>query len=310
VDVLRVRHYSPRTIDAYVSWTKRYVRFHGLRHPREMGATDVAAYLSHLASTAQVSASTQNQALAALTFLYRDVLGEPLGVVDRLVHAKRPHRLPTVLSRAEVRVVLAALTGTPALVAQLLYGSGLRLQEAVTLRRKDVDLARRELRIRDGKGAKDRVTILSDVAARALGPHLEAVDALHAKDLADGAGRVVLPGALARKLVGAPQERGWQWVFPAARQYRDAQTGERHRHHVHPTVIQRAVHDAMLRTQLDKRATCPSLRHSFATPLLEDGYDIRTIQELLGHSDVRTTMIYTHVLNRGGRGVRSPADGL
>jgi integron integrase len=237
-------------------------------------------------------------------------LGTPLGTVDRLVHAKRPHRLPTVLSREEIRAVFAQLDGTPALVALLLYASGLRLTEALTLRVKDLDLPRRELRVRDGKGAKDRVTVLADTAAHALAPHLERVRVLHDKDLAQGAGRVALPGALARKLGGAPHEWGWQWVFPAARQYRDRTTGESRRHHVHATVIQRAVHDAMQRAQLTKRATCHTFRHSFATHLLEDGYDIRTIQELLGHSDVRTTMIYTHVLNRGGRGVRSPADGL
>ena len=308
--VLAVRHYSPRTADAYCGWVRRYVRFHGLRHPMELSAGDVGAFLSHLATAGRVSASTQNQAHAALLFLYRDVLGVPLGAVEALVHAKRPVRLPVVLTRDEVRAVLAELHGPSALVALLLYGGGLRVLEALHLRVKDVDLARPQLVVRDGKGAKDRVTVLPGRAVPTLRAHLARVQRLHARDLAAGAGRVALPGALARKLPGAAAEWAWQWVFPASRQYRDRETGEPRRHHLHATVVQRAVRDAARRALLAKRVTCHTFRHSFATHLLEDGYDIRTVQELLGHEDVRTTMIYTHVLNRGGRGVRSPADGL
>ena len=307
---LAVRHYSARTAEAYGSWVRRYVHFHGLRHPSELGARDVGTFLAHLARVGRVSASTQNQALAALQFLYRELLGTPLGVVDTLVHAKRPRRLPVVLTRAEVRAVLGELRGPPRLAATLLYGGGLRLLEALTLRVKDVDLERRELGVRDGKGQKDRVTVLPEGARSAMGVHLTRVRALHARDLAAGGGRVTLPGALARKLPTAAASWAWQWVFPAARQYRDAATGELRRHHLHPTVLQRLVPDAARRAGVAKRVTCHTFRHSFATHLLEDGYDIRTVQELLGHSDVRTTMIYAHVLNRGGRGVRSPADGL
>ena len=307
---LAVRHYSERTAEAYCAWVRRYVRFHDLRHPREMGATDVGAFLSHLATAGRVSASTQNQAHAALRFLYGDVLGTPLGPVETLVHAKRPIRVPVVLSRDEVRSVLARLRGPTALAALILYGGGLRLLEALQLRVKDVDLARPQILVRAGKGAKDRVTLLPERAVAPLRAHLARVRELHARDLAAGAGRVTLPGALARKLPEAPAEWAWQWVFPAARQYRDRETGERRRHHLHPSVLQRAIREAALRAGLAQRVTCHTFRHSFATHLLEDGYDIRTVQELLGHADVRTTMIYTHVLNRGGRGVRSPADRL
>jgi integron integrase len=307
---LRVRHYSERTVEAYLAWVRRYVRFHGLRHPQELGAADVGAFLSHLAQELHVSASTQNQAHAALLFLYRDVLDVPLAPVETLVHAKRPRRLPVVLTRAEVRLVVAELRGAHALVALLLYGAGLRLMEALTLRVKDVDLERREIVVREGKGRKDRVTVLPSAALAPLTAHLDAVRRLHARDRAEGAGCVVLPGALARKMPEAARSWAWQWIFPAARSYRDHVTGERRRHHLHPTVLQRLVPDAARRAGLAKRVTCHTFRHSFATHLLEDGYDIRTVQELLGHTDVRTTMIYTHVLNRGGRGVRSPADGL
>lgn len=307
---LQVRHYSPRTVKAYVAWVRRYVRFHGLRHPSGLGAADVGAFLSDLATVGRVSASTQNQAHAAILFLYREVLEQPLEPVAALVHAKRPRRLPVVLTRAEVRMVLDRLGGQSALAGMLLYGSGLRLLEALTLRVKDVDLSRRELIVRDGKGQKDRVTVLPSAAVTVLRHHLADVQLAHAAEVAAGAGRVALPGALARKYPTASCEWGWQWVFPAARQYRDPTTGERRRHHMHPSVLQRAVRDAALRAGLTKRVTCHTFRHSFATHLLEDGYDIRTVQELLGHTDVRTTMIYTHVLNRGGLGVRSPADRL
>jgi integron integrase len=308
---LALRHRSLRTQEAYVAWVRRFILFSGRRHPRELGPGDVRQFLTALATRGKVTASTQNQALAALLFLYRDVLGSPIeGRLEGVVQAKRSIRLPTVLTRDEVRAVLAGMDGIPRLVALLLYGSGLRLLEALCLRVKDIDLAKGELLIRSGKGDKDRVTVLPDAAGAALEPHLMRVQRLHARDLAAGQGRVALPGALERKAPGLRQDWGWQWVFPAVRQYIDITTGERRRHHLHETAVQRAVRTAVLRAGIAKRATCHTFRHSFATHLLEDGYDIRTVQELLGHSDVRTTMIYTHVLNRGGRGVRSPADQL
>jgi len=307
---LRTRHYSPRTEEAYAGWVRRYVRFHGTRHPAELGPGAVIDFLSHLATRRGVSASTQNQALAALLFLYRDVLASPLAPLDGVVRARRPHRVPVVLTRDEVRAVLSQLAGTPRLVATLLYGGGLRLMETLTLRAKDVDLARRELIVRGGKGGKDRVTVLPESAVAPLATQLERSRARHARDLAAGGGVVEMPGALARKLPGAARSWSWQWVFPAASCYEDRATGERRRHHLHESAVQRAVQLAVARAGVAKRATCHTFRHSFATHLLEDGYDIRTVQELLGHRDVRTTMIYTHVLTRGGRGVRSPADGL
>lgn len=310
-----VRHYSPRTGDAYAWWVRRFVRFHGGRHPAALGAPGVEAFLSDLATTHRVSASTQNQALAALLFLYGPVLGLPLPRLGEVTRAKRPRRLPTVLTRAEVQAVLAVLAersppGAPpyGLVGTLLYGAGLRLMEALRLRVKDVDAARGELLVRAGKGGKDRVTVLPEVAATPLAAHLARVRTLHARDLAGGGGRVALPGALGRKYPNAAGEWGWQWVFPATSRYVEPTTGAPTRHHVHESAVQRAVRDAAVRAGLAKRVTCHTFRHSFATHLLEAGYDIRTVQELLGHTDVRTTMIYTHVLNRGGRGVVSPAD--
>jgi integron integrase len=305
---LCTRHYSPRTVDAYVTWVRRYVIFAGRRHPRELGPEVVQRFLSALAVRGRVSASTQNQALAALAFLYRDLLGTPLGTIENVVRAKRPVRIPAVLDRQEVRAVLAQLDGTPKLVVLLLYGAGLRLLEALQLRVKDVDIARGELLVRAGKGNKDRVTVLPSVAAEPLVAHLVRVRERHERDLSCGLGRVALPDALERKAPSLGRDWAWQWVFPATQHYADARTGERRRHHLHATAVQRAVRTAVLQAGLSKRATCHTFRHSFATHLLEDGYDIRTVQELLGHKDVSTTMIYTHVLNRGGRGVRSPAD--
>lgn len=312
---LRVRHYSRQTERAYVGWIRRFIRHHGLRHPRDLGARDVSEFLTALATERGVAASTQNQALSALLFLYRDVLAPDglevdLTALEGLVRAKRPARLPVVLTRDEVQALLAALHGVHALMASLLYGSGLRLRECLRLRVKDVDLTRRELTVREGKGRRDRVTMLPGALARPLTEHLKRRRALHGEDLTRGRGAVALPHAFARKCPGAATEWGWQWVFPAARHHRDAATGERRRHHVHPTVLQRAVRSAALRAGIPRRVTCHVLRHSFATHLLEMGHDIRTIQDLLGHRDLKTTMIYTHVLNRGGLGCRSPLDAL
>ncbi|HET6204510.1 MAG TPA: integron integrase [Planctomycetota bacterium] len=305
---IRARHYSPSTEYAFLGWTLRFVLFPGKRHPERMGAPEITAFLSDLAVRGRVSASPQNQGLSALLFLYREVLRrEPISL-EGIVRAKRPQRLPVVLTREEVRALLGHLDGECRLMASLLYGSGLRLMECCRLRVKDVDLERREIVVRSGKGEKDRVTVLPARLHDPLESHLERVRAQHQEDLRRGLGKAPLPYALARKYPKAAQEWGWQWVFPATRFYLDVAAGERFRHHLHESVLQRAVKEAARNAGIAKRATCHSLRHSFATHLLEDGYDIRTIQELLGHSDVTTTMIYTHVLNRGGRGVRSPLD--
>jgi integron integrase len=307
---LRLRHMSLRTEQAYLAWIRRYIRYHGLRHPRDLGDTDIVDFLTHLAEHGVVTQSTLMQALSALLFLYREVLGRPVGDLRAVIRAKAPTRLPVVLSRDEVRRLLAVLSGDVHLVALLLYGCGLRLQEALSLRVKDVDFARREILVRRGKGAQDRVTMLPLSAAELLRRKLAVVQRLHARDVAAGGGKVDLPDALERKAPSWASDLAWQWVFPARRRYVEAATGESRRHHLHETVIQRSVRRAVLEAGISKRASCHSLRHSFATHLLEDGYDIRTVQELLGHADVSTTMIYTHVLNRGGRGVRSPADTL
>jgi integron integrase len=306
--VLRARHYSPRTEDAYVAWIRRFVLFHGKKHPDALGVPDVAGYLSHLASRRQVSASTQNQAFSALLFLYREVLGRELAGLEKVPRARLPERLPVVLSRDEVVAVLGRMRGTPRLMASLMYGAGLRLLECCRLRVKDVDFARQELIVRDGKGRKDRVTVLPARLLPPLRAHLERVRRQHLSDLEGCAGHVALPGALARKYLNANREWAWQWVFPATRVHTDTTTGERCRHHLHESVLQREFAAAVRAARLTKPATCHTLRHSFATHLLEIGYDIRTIQELLGHADISTTMVYTHVLNRGGRGVRSPLD--
>ena len=308
--VLRTRHYSPRTEEAYVQWVRRFVRFHEMRHPSLLGPGDVGRFLSHLANVGHVSASTQNQARAALVFLYRDVLASDLSPLEGVEQARRPHQLPAVLSRDEVRLVLDQLDGPVRLVASLLYGGGLRLMEALCLRVKDLDLGRGEIVVRGGKGDKDRVTLVARRTIPSLAVHLQGVRAIHERDLALHAGAVELPGGLARKAPAASRAWAWQWVFPATTCYVDRRSGERRRHHLHESTVQRAVQMAVLRAGIAKRATCHTFRHSFATHLLENGYDIRTVQELLGHRDVRTTMIYTHVLNRGGLGVRSPGDGL
>jgi integron integrase len=306
---LRTRHYSPRTEKAYVAWVRRFVVFSGMRHPEQMGAPEIACYLSHLATRELVSAGTQNQALSALVFLYREVLGREVAGLADVVRARRPFRVPLVLSRDEVRAVLRQMRGTPALMARLMYGSGLRLLECCRLRVKDVDFARNEITVHDGKGRKDRKTVLPAALVGPLRAHVERVRRQHEADLAGGGGSVALPHALDRKYVSAHRDWAWQWIFPATRVRRDWGTGRWQRHHLHETLVQREFATAVRAANLTKPATCHTLRHSFATHLLENGYDIRTIQELLGHTDVATTMIYTHVLNRGARGVRSPLDG-
>ena len=307
-DEIRRRHYSRSTETAYVQWARRFILFHGKRHPNDMGAAEVSAFLSALATRGRVAASTQNQALNALVFLYRQLLGRELGELDAIVRAKRPQRLPVVLSELEVSRLLANLSGEPRLVACLLYGGGLRVLEGVSLRVKDLDLARGELMVRDGKGRKDRVTVLPRALGAELRRQLEHAREVWQDDLRRGSCGVALPDALARKYPSAPREWAWQWVFPAARCFVERQTKRELRWHLHETVVQRSVKRAVRAAGLTKPATCHTLRHSLATHLLARGYDIRTVQELLGHRDVRTTMIYTHVLNRGGRGVRSPLD--
>jgi len=309
-EAIRVRHLSPRTEEAYRHWIKRYIFFHGKRHPKEMGEKEVADFLSSLAVEGNVSASTQNQALNALLFLYREVLKVELGWLEDVVRAKKPRRLPVVLTREEVARVLDALNGPPRLMATLLYGAGLRLMECCRLRIKDVDFGAQQLLVRAGKGNKDRITLLPRALQPELATHIAAVRRQHQADLARDAGWVELPGALGRKYPNAGREWPWQWVFPATRTYLHRESGQQRRHHLHESVIQKAVRAAVRRAGIPKPATCHTLRHSFATHLLEDGYDIRTVQELLGHKDVATTQIYTHVLNRGPRAVNSPADRL
>jgi integron integrase len=305
---VRKKHYSGRTEDAYADWVARYLRFHSFRDPREIGKEEVEQFLTHLAVERDVAASTQNQALSALLFLYRDVLDIKLDWLDGVVRAKRPKTLPVVLTRDEVAAVLGHLSGENLIAATLLYGAGLRLLECLELRIKDVDFGYRQITVRGGKGNKDRVTVLPAAVEPRLKLHIEDVHVQFEKDLKEGGGYVRLPKALTRKYPNADRAWGWQWVFPAHRHYLDSESGIRCRHHLDESVLQRAVKEAAALTNVKKHLTCHTFRHSFATHLLEDGYDIRTIQELLGHRDVSTTMIYTHVLNRGGRCVRSPMD--
>ena len=307
-DVTRLRHLGLRTEEAYWNWIKRFILFHQKRHPRDLSSEHISQFLTHLAVDGQVAAPTQNQALNALIFLYRQVLKIELPQLEGIVRAPQKRRLPVVLTREEAEAVIARLSHSHRLIASLLYGSGLRLMEAVRLRVKDIDFARKEIVVRDGKGEQDRITMLPQSISKALEAHLDGVKGLHEQDLKAGFGEVYLPYALERKYRNAARELGWQYVFPAPSLSNDPRTGKRRRHHVLQLNVQRAVKKAVAEAGIKKHATCHSLRHSFATHVLEAGYDIRTVQELLGHKDVRTTMIYTHVLNRGGRGVRSPLD--
>ena len=305
---LRVKHYSLRTEDAYLRWARRFIYFHGKRHPREMGGPEVEAFLSHLATEGQVASSTQNQALAAILFLYREVLQKELPWMDGMVRAKRPARVPVVLTEGEVRALLGQLDGTRWLATSLLYATGMRLLEGLRLRVKDVDFERREITVSDGKGGRDRHTMLPERLLEPLRTHLERVKVLHERDLSEGFGDVYLPFALARKYPHAGRSWPWQYVFPSGSRSTDPLDGVIRRHHLDEKVIQRAVSEAARKAGIAKPVSPHVLRHSFATYVLEAGYDIRTVQELLGHKDVSTTMIYTHVLNKGGRGVKSPLD--
>ncbi len=309
-DAIRTRHYSAMTEKAYIGWIKRFIYFHNKRHPSEMNEAEIAQFLSSLATELRVSASTQNQALNALLFLYQEVLQKKIGLVQGVVRAKRPRRLPVVLTRDEVKNIFENLDGIPQLMVTLLYGSGLRLMECCRLRIKDIDFSRNQIVVRAGKGDKDRYTPLPQTVKAPLSQHLQFVKQQHDADIKIGLGQVALPSGLDRKYPSAGREWVWQWVFPASGHYTDRITGRKQRHHRHQSVLQKVFKEARLKSGIPKPTGCHTMRHSFATHLLEDGYDIRTVQELLGHRDVSTTMIYTHVLNRGGRAVRSPADAM
>jgi integron integrase len=307
-DAIRLKHYSYRTEQTYVGWIRRYILFHHKQHPKDMGTLEVEAFLTHLAVERNAAASTQNQALSAILFLYNNVLNQELGKLDA-IRAKRSKYLPTVLTKAEVREILQQVSGVPGLVIKVLYGSGLRLNESLSLRIKDLDFAQRQIVVRDTKGNEDRVTMLPDSLITPLQQHLQKVRRLHQLDLDQGYGSVYLPFALERKHPHANRTWIWQFVFPSPSRSRDPRSGVIRRHHLHESGVQKTLKQAVRAAGIAKRVGCHTFRHSFATHLLEDGYDIRTVQELLGHKDVKTTMIYTHVLNRGGRGVRSPLDG-
>jgi integron integrase len=308
-NLIRTRHYSYRTEQTYIHWIKQYIFFHGKRHPAEMGAPEVSEFLTHPAVTRSVAASTQNQALAALLFLYRHILGQNLPWLENVERAKRPARLPLVFTKEEMKAILTQLQQQNWLMASLLYEARLRLRECLNLRVKDIDFGYKQIVVRDAKGQKDRVTMLPAALEAQLKLHLSYVKGVHLRDLQEGFGRVQLPWALSRKYPKADREWGWQYVFPAATRSRDPISGTVRRHHVGEWVLQKAVKTGLRSAGISKPGSCHTFRHSFAIHLLEDGYDIRTVQDLLGHKDVRTTMIYTHVLNRGGRGVRSPLDG-
>ena len=308
--VIRLKHYSIRTEQSYCDWIKRFILFSGTRHPKEMGEAEVTAFLSHLATDLNVAASTQNQALSAILFLYGQVLDQKLGWLDGVERARRPAKLPVVFTKEEAERVLGQMKGTTSLMARLLYGTGIRVMECVRLRVKDIDFGYLQITVREGKGAKDRVTMLPVSLVEELREQVERVRLLHASDLRDGYGSVWLPGALAVKYPSAPKDFGWQYLFPSSRRSRDPRDpgADERRHHLDETVLQRAVKLAIRSSGVHKAASCHTFRHSFATHLLENGYDIRTVQELLGHKDVSTTMIYTHVLNKPGVAVRSPLD--
>jgi len=305
---IRVRHYSLRTEQAYIHWIRRFILFHNKRHPNEMGEPEISAFLTHLAVNRKVAASTQNQALSAILFLYQKVLGRKLEWVDDVVRAKRPRHIPVILSREEARCLLDEISGTNGLIVRVLYGTGMRKMECLRLRVQDIDFDYRQIVVRSGKGDKDRVTVIPDVLVEQLLKQLEKARAIHNHDLEQGYGEAALPFALARKYPNAGKEWRWQYVFPATHRSVDPYSGLIRRHHWFETNVSRAIKEATRRLGINKRVSVHTLRHSFATHLLEDGYDIRTVQELLGHKDVKTTQIYTHVLNRGGRGVRSPLD--
>ena len=307
-DQMRLLHYSLRTEETYLHWIKRYILFHGKRHPAEMGEREITAFLTHLAVDKNVAASTQNQALAAVLFLYKKVLNQELDWMEGIVRARRPVRIPEVMSPQQVKALLHALTGTHQLIARLLYGTGMRLMEAIRLRVRDINFDYRQITVRSGKGGKDRVTVLPDSLMNPLKIHLARVRTLHKADLAEGYGQVYLPHALDRKYKNADREWGWQYVFPSQKRSEDPLSNMIRRHHVDEKGLQRAIKQAAMQLRYSGKVTTHTLRHSFATHLLENCQDIRTVQELLGHSDVKTTMIYTHVLQRGGRGVRSPLD--
>lgn len=307
-DALRVKHYSRRTEEAYVGWIRRYILFHQKRHPKDMGSPEIQAFLTHLAVEQNVASSTQNQALSALVFLYREVLHQELSGSINAVRAKPTQNIPTVLTKSEVHQILGQLSGHHKLLVELLYGSGLRSLECVRIRVKDLDFARHELTIRDGKGSKDRRTMLPESLCLPLQHHLQTVKQLHQQDVANGHGAVYLPFALAQKYPNAAKEWRWQYVFPATKLSVDPRSGIWRRHHLDESVMTRAIKKATDAAGIAKRVSCHTFRHSFATHLLEAGYDIRTVQELLGHEDVATTMIYTHVLNKGGLAVKSPLD--
>lgn len=308
-DTIRVKHYSYQTEKTYVQWIRRFILFHGKRHPSEMGGAEVNTFLTHLAVNEHIAASTQNQALSAILFLYRDVLQTELDLNLDAVRAKRPRYLPTVLTVDEVLLVLLNMSGIYQLVARLLYGSGLRLNEALQLRVKDLDFAQRQIVVRNAKGMESRVTMLPTSVIPELREHLQGVKRLHQQDLERGFGATCLPFALDRKYPNASQDWIWQYVFPSDRISKDPRGESLIRYHLHESGLQKSLKQAVKSAGIEKRVSCHTFRHSFATHLLQNGYDIRTVQELLGHKDVKTTMIYTHVLNRGGRGVRSPLDG-
>jgi len=307
-DAIRAKHYSYRTEQTYVDWCKRYILYHHKRHPAEMGVPEIQAFIIYLANDQNVAASTQNQALSAILFLYRNILLRDIEFPTDVLRAKKPERLPTVLAKAEVLLVIGKMSGPPKLMVQLLFGSGLRLMECLRLRIKDIDFSNRQIIVRDGKGENDRSVPLPGSILLALQLHIQKVEALHQQDLREGYGEVHLPYALERKYPNANRELGWQYVFPASQRSIDPKTGKTMRHHLHESVLQRAIKDAARLAKINKSVSPHTFRHSFATHLLENGYDIRTVQELLGHKDVKTTMIYTHVLQRGALAVKSPLD--